>query len=398
MTYEFRFPDVGEGITEGELVKWLVKVGDKVKEDQPVAKVETDKAVAEVPSPKTGTITKLNVKEGETIKVGQVLFTLEESDKSVSVVGSLEEAPVYEAKKELPKPKEVIAEKQILATPSVRALAKQLNIDITKLTGTGPDGMITEEDVKKSSSLTPQIKITKKYDMYGYLERVPLRGIRKATAIKMTEFLQVPAVTHMDEIDVTELVKLREKEKKIALKKKIKLSYLPFIVKAVIESLKLHPYLNSSLEGDEIVLKKYYNIGIAADTPEGLLVPVLKIADSKTLIQIAKEIQELAEKAVERKLDLADLKGSTFSITNIGVLGGKFATPATNYPEAAILAIGKIYDKVTTLDGKKIVIRKTLPLSLTFDHRILDGAEAARFVNDIKKFLEDPKILFKKIN
>ncbi|MBS3145463.1 2-oxo acid dehydrogenase subunit E2 [Candidatus Woesearchaeota archaeon] len=409
MAFEFKFPDVGEGITEGEIVKWIVKEGDMVELDQIIAKVETDKAVVDVPSPKAGTILKINFKEGETIKVGEVLVVIGEKGEKVSkakekvkgkkkdagsVVGFLEEAP-----EEMPKAakKEITG---ILATPNVRKLAKDLNVDLNKVSGSGPNGRVTKDDVEKASkgevkvSKAPGLIVQKKYDMFGHTQRVPLKGIRKTVARNMRNSLDNAAhVAHMDEADVTHLWDVRQKEKEKMKNKGIKLTFLPFLIKAVIAALKEHPYVNASIENEEIVLKQYYNIGIAVDIPDGLVVPVIKGADQKTVQQIAKEIEELAKKARERTLDLMDMKGGTFTITNVGSIGGIFSTPIINYPEAAILAPGRIYDKVAKSDKAGIIVKKVMPLSLSFDHRILDGAEAARFVNKIKEMLENPDFL-----
>ena len=234
-------------------------------------------------------------------------------------------------------------------------------------------------------------RITKKYDFFGFVERVPLRSVRKVTAEHMIQAVRTAAyVTHMDEIDVTDLWHHREQQKTAAAEQGIKLTFLPFVVKALVAALKLHPYANAAMDEQtsEIILKKYYNIGIAVDVEDGLIVPVVKIADQKDVFAIAKEIQTLAEKAKTKSLDLMDMRGSTFTVTNIGSLGGMFATPIPNYPDVAILGLGRIYDKVVPINGK-IEIRKILPVSLTFDHRVFDGAEAARFVNDLKGFLED---------
>jgi pyruvate dehydrogenase E2 component (dihydrolipoamide acetyltransferase) len=372
--------------------------------------------VVELPSPYTGTVAKLHFGEGDIVKVGEVLVTIaepgeevkipEKKPSAVAVVGELEEAPPEEEEVKVEKPAietkvAKVSEKKILATPAVRKLAKVLKVDLALVEGTGYGGRITKEDVEEFSKKPKvekpvAIKITRKagltYDMYGHIQRVPFKGIRRATAKKMTEsWAKVPHVTHTDEADVTELVRIRQKEKAKALEKGIKLTYLPFIVKAVVAALKEHPYVNSSIDEDtqEIVLKQYYNIGIAVDTEEGLMVPVVKIADKKSVLKISEEIQNLAELAASRKIDLADLKGGTFTITNIGVIGGTYATPIVNYPEAAILGVGKIHDKPVVKEGE-IVVRKIMGLSLSFNHNIFDGAEAARFMNDLIKNLEDP--------
>ena len=414
MVYEFRFPDVGEGITEGTIVKWKVKEGDKVNSDQILAEVETDKAIVEIPSPRKGTILRLYPKEGETINVGETLAVIGEKGEKIpekkaahytgSVVGFLPEADEAE-KKPAGKKKSVSMQEEagVKAAPIVRKLAKMLDVDLSTVKGTGPNGIITEEDIKNSvqvkkadatkTSSKPAFKKTKKYDFYGYVDHVPLKGIRKITAEKMTEAVRNAAlVTHHDHVDVTELANVRNTEKEKAAKKKIHLTYLPFIIKATIKALKKHPYVASSVEENEIIVKKYYNVGVAIDTPDGLIVPVIKGADQKKLYELANEVNNFVEKAKTRKIDLMDLKGGVFTITNIGVIGSTYFTPIVNYPETCILGTGRIEDRATVIDGK-IVIRKVMPISFTYDHRALDGAEAARFMNDLKALLENPKSL-----
>lgn len=417
MAYDFKFPDVGEGITEGLVVEWKVKEGDMVEADQDIVDVETDKAVFTLPSPKKGTILKIHHKEGETIKVGETLVTIggvgevvrgekrvpekKEEVYTGSVVGVLEEAPEEgkkPAEKEVPV-REAREIRKALATPAVRRLARELNVDIWRVEGTGKDGRVTEEDVRRFAEKVEEkvetgVKEIKKYDMYGYVSSVPLKGVRKVVAKKMREAVSNSAlVTHHDDADVTHLVEVRERHKEYAAKKGAKLTYIPFAIKAVIEGLKEHPYLNASLEidGETIILKKYYNIGVAVDTPDGVIVPVIKGADQKTILEIAREIGELAKRAQDRTIDLADLRGGTFTITNIGIIGGKYFTPITNYPESAILGLGRIEEVPVVREGK-VIIRHILPLSLSFDHRVIDGAEAARFVNTVKEHLEDPDL------
>jgi pyruvate dehydrogenase E2 component (dihydrolipoamide acetyltransferase) len=404
MAKQFRFPDVGEGITEGEIVRWLVKEGDEVKADQTLAEIETDKAIVEMPSPYAGTVLKLHFKEKDIIKVGQALVTIGEKGEAVPEAGAPAEKAVALRTGAAPAPAPAAAsaaspQGEILATPAVRKLARELGVDLAAVQGTGPGGRITEGDVRsakeKPAEKKLEIKIKAKYDLYGNLERIPLRGVRRATAKHMRESLDKAAhVTHCDEADATKLGALREKMKAEAEAKGIKLSYLPFIVKAVIEAIRLHPTLNAMLDDEEgeIVVRKYYNIGIAVDIPDGLIVPVLKMADQKSVLEIAEEIQNLAKAARERALDLADLKGGTFSITNVGVIGGYAATPIINYPEVAILATMKIDDRARVENGV-VVVKKTLPLCLSFDHRVIDGAEAARFTKDLIRFLEDPEKL-----
>jgi pyruvate dehydrogenase E2 component (dihydrolipoamide acetyltransferase) len=414
MAFEFKFPDIGEGLTEGEIVRWLVKEGDEVKEGQPLVEVETDKALAEIPSPRTGVILRILAKEKEIVKVGQVIVVFGEKGealaaqpprpKSVGVVGELEEAP-----EEIPSVvakaepiKTALVSEHVLATPAVRAIAKELGVDINKVQGTGLEGRVLEKDVRqfaesKEKPAEPEKKIAKvkKYDLYGYVERIPLRGVRRSIAKAMVRSkYTAPHVTAMDEADVTMLWKIREKEKKAAEKKGVKLTILPFIIKAVIAGLNEHPYLNASLddENEEIILKKYFNIGVATDTPEGLMVPVVKNAKDKSILQIADELTKLVEKARNRTIDLADLKGGTFTVSNYGALGGIYATPIINYPEVAILGVGKIKDTPVVRNGK-LVVRKILSLSLSFDHRVVDGGEGARFLNTVITRLEDPDLI-----
>jgi pyruvate dehydrogenase E2 component (dihydrolipoamide acetyltransferase) len=409
MVKEFRFPDLGEGITEGEIKRWLVQEGDEVKKDQSIAEVETDKAVVEMPSPYSGRVRKLNVPEGGVVKVGEVLASIADAEgaasevpekvrESVSVVGELPESD--EEVVSSPPPIEDVEARQVQATPAVRKLAKERGLDITTLSGTGPQGRVTEQDVRSSSEgreeRTEGLKMQPKFDIYGWIDRVPVRGIRRSTAKHMMEAQSRAAlVTTNETADVTDLVALREKIKAYAQEAKgVKLTYLPLVMKAVIAALRKNPYLNSSMDEDrgEIILKKYYNLGIAVATEEGLLVPVVKAADQKDIFVLAKELKDLSEAASSRKIDLADLKGGTFSITNYGVFGGTTATPIPNYPEAAILGMGRIRDAPAIVDGA-VALRKVMDLSLTFDHRILDGARAATFLADLRKLLESPELL-----
>ena len=406
MAFEFKFPDVGEGITEGTIVKWKVKENDDVKADQIIAEVETDKAVVEIPSPRKGTILKLYHKEGEVINVGEVLAVIGKKGEKIperaehytgSVVGFLPEAKEEEKKPAQKKMHASISgEEKVMAAPIVRKFAKMLGVDLIAVKGTGPDGRITEQDVKdaaqvkKPEPVRKGPKVTKKYDLFGYVKRVPLKGIRKITAEKMTEAVRNAAlVTHHDHVDVTELANVRKNEKEKAAKKGTHLTYLPFIIKATIKALKKHPFVASSVEGDEIIVKKYYNIGVAIDTEEGLIVPVIKGADQKKLYALADDVNNFVEKSKSRKIDLMDLKGGVFTITNIGVIGSTYFTPIVNYPETCILGTGRIEYKPSVIDGK-VEIRQVMPISFTYDHRVLDGAEAARFMNDLKDLLEKP--------
>jgi len=418
MAYEFKLPDLGEGLTEGEIVQWLVKEGDPIDEGQVFVKVETDKAVLEIPSPRKGVVLRMGAAEGEIVQVGNVILVIgeegekpealaqpEEAEKrpSVGVVGELEEAPeeeVEEAPAEAaPAPPGRTVE--VLAMPAVRKLARELEVDLGTIEGSGPGGRITKEDVQKAAQKKEEkpperaVKAARKYDIYGYVERVPLRGMRKTIARSMVRSkYTAPHVTAMDEADITRLVALREKEKEKAAARGVHLTYLPFVIKAVVAGLEEHPYVNASLddETEEIILKKYFNIGVAVDTKDGLMVPVVKNAKEKSILQLADELSGLSEKARSRTIDLADLKGGTFTITNYGAVGGIFGSPIINYPEVAILGLGKIQEKPVVVEGS-IEVRKVLPLSLSFDHRVVDGAEAARFLNTVIDHLEDPDLI-----
>jgi len=426
MTLDFKFPDLGEGVTEGEIKKWLVKEGDVIKSDQPIAEVETDKAVVEMPSPVAGKVLKLYFAEGATVKVGQVLATIgaegeappqrpaavaeapsaaEPRRRSVSVVGELPEGEVMVSSTAPTSTPSGAA--GVMATPAVRKVAKDLAVDLSTVKGTGPEGRIMLEDVKAAAPAGPPSgpapqpppagpRKVAKFDVYGYVDREPVKGIRKATAKRMMEStLKTAMVCMMDDADVTELVALRERIKAVAMEqRKVKLTYMPFIIKAVTMALKDNKYLNASIdeETEELLIKKYYNIGVAVAIEDGLMVPVIKAADQKEIMDLAIEIEELAEKAQSRKIDLGELKGGTFTITNYGTLGGTYGTPIINYPEAAILGVGRIRDMPMVKDGE-IKVRKMLPLSLTWDHRVTDGANAAKFMGTLRNYLENPELI-----
>jgi pyruvate dehydrogenase E2 component (dihydrolipoamide acetyltransferase) len=406
MVYEFRLPDIGEGVAEGEVVKWLVKEGADVKENDPLVEIMTDKVNVEIPSPKKGTVLKLMAKEGEVVKVGQVLLAIGEKGEQTTTTTATASTP------ETPTPSQVKTEvvvpttstaavlkkpQEILATPATRKLARDLDVDLSLVQGTGPGGRIIDEDVhrfKKSGAETLTATATAP-EKASREERIPLRGIRRKIAERMVKSVHTAAhVTHVDEVDMTEIVQLRERTNESAEKRGVKLTFLPFIIKALIPALKQYPYLNATLDDakEEIVLKRYYNIGIATNTMQGLVVPVLKDADHKSITQLAEEIAKLSERARTGHLTLDEIQSSTFTITNVGGIGGVFATPIINYPEVAILGVHKITKRPIVKDNQ-IVIREMTYLSLSFDHRVLDGAMAAEFVNVIKKYLEDPKLL-----
>ncbi|MDA4133237.1 MAG: 2-oxo acid dehydrogenase subunit E2, partial [Thaumarchaeota archaeon] len=372
-----KLPDIGEGVAEGEILKWLVKEGETVKEDQSLVEVMTDKVNVQIPSPRNGTIARTLAKEGEVVKVGQAILVIEVA------AGSAPPPVPVEPKAQMPSPQGQVRTVQtqslgdsVLAPPATRRLARELGVDIARVKGTGPNGRVTDEDVKGSGQ--PGTVGTQAPNE----ERVPLRGVRKTTAERMAKSIHTVAqVTHVDEADVTELVLLREAFKGSAEKRGVKLTFLPLIIKAVVPALKEFPYVNSSLDEKtgEIVLKKDYNLGVAADTEQGLLVPVVRDADRKDIFELSAEIERLVAKARSGELGLEEVHGSTFTITNLGSVGGLFATPIVNYPEVAILGIHKITKRPVVRDGR-IEARDMMYLSLSFDHRVIDGAYAARFL------------------
>jgi pyruvate dehydrogenase E2 component (dihydrolipoamide acetyltransferase) len=409
MAFEFRLPDIGEGVVEGEIVKWHVKPGQDVKEDDPLVEVMTDKATVMIPSPKKGKILETRGDEGSIIKVGAVMLTLDTGDGSSAPVAS---APAPATKESTPRPAEKSASSdtkqgnRALATPAVRKIAQDMGIDINLVTGTGPGGRVSREDVLQyagssksvtaASSATSEREPLRVYTGKEEIEEIPLRGLRKKIAEKMVQSKQhAPHYTYVDEIDMTEMVKLRAAANDIASKSNLKLSYLPFIIKAVIAGLKKFPLLNASLDEEKgkIILKHFYNIGIGVATPDGLTVVVVKHADQRSIPEIAQEITRLSEAARENRAALEDLKGSTITITSLGMAGGIFATPIINYPEVAIIGIHKIEPKPVVRDSQ-IVIRQMMNLSLSFDHRVVDGAVGAEFCGFIKKYLESPALLF----
>jgi pyruvate dehydrogenase E2 component (dihydrolipoamide acetyltransferase) len=420
MAVEFRFPDVGEGIAEGEVVRWLVKAGDAVRADQPLVEVETDKAVVEIPAPRAGVVWRLGVGEGEKIRVGEVLVVIGEPGEpapaikpaldnaipppSVSVVGTL-----ADISKDLPPPPEAVpaqapssSPRRILAIPSVRKLARERGVDLRHVTPTGPRGRIRREDVLQAaaSSATaatparpqPEASPGTERDDYGPVEPLALPALRRTIAGAMVRAATAAVpVTTTDEVDVTDLVALRQRSKDVAAAQGVPVTLLPFIMKAVVAALRQHPQLNATLADDQrhLLLKRYYHLGIATDTADGLIVPVIKHVDQKTILTLASELQRLIALARQRHIPLADLRGGTFTISNYGAIGGIFATPMLHMPQVAILGVGKLLQKPVVHDGN-LAVRTLLPLSLTFDHRALDGATAQRFLNELMAYLADP--------
>ncbi len=446
MPFEFKLPDIGEGVHEGEIVSWLVKEGEQVKEDQPLVEVMTDKATVEIPSPAAGVILKLNGKEGEIVKVGSILVVIGKAgEMAAPAAASAADGKATSQKAEAAHAKAPAANSastavadraptpptpgRVLATPATRKLARELGIDISQVQGTGPAGRVTDEDVKRflpggatttaaplrqapqAAPVAPMPKTpapvaakaptgpapapVRRRTAAESEERIPLRGIRKRISDHMHHSKNTAAhFTYVDEVDMTQLVKVRGELKAVAEKQGVKLTFLPFIIKACVGALKKHPTLNASVdhEKQEIILKNYYNIGVATATDQGLIVPVVKAADQLSMVEIASEVERLSAAARDGKIALEEIQGSTFTITSLGVQGGLFATPIINTPELAIMGIHEIKKRPVVIDNE-IVVRDIMLMSLSFDHRIIDGHIGAAFAKDVKAFLEDPKWL-----
>jgi pyruvate dehydrogenase E2 component (dihydrolipoamide acetyltransferase) len=406
MTFELKLPDIGEGVSEGEILKWIAKEGDQIKEDQPILEVMTDKVNVQIPAPRSGRVVKILVKEGDVAKVGQVVMVIDDGSGSGTFTPPKPPAPQpHTGAPAVPQPQSLQPPQGVLATPATRRLARELGVDINTVRGSGPQGRITDDDVRRSTSRTASSTTTVQSapsappQTSSREEVVPLRGPRRTIAERMVKSLRTTAqVTHVDEADMTELVLLREAFKGSAEKRGVHLTFLPFIIKALVPALKEYPYANSSLDeqAGSIVLKKYYNIGIATDTEQGLIVPVVKDVDKKDIFELAAEIEKLSAKARSGTLVLDEVHGSTFTITNVGAIGGLFATPIINVPEVAILGLHKIAKRPVVRDGK-IEVRDTTYLSLSFDHRVLDGAYAARFTSRVIDTIQDTKKLLAEV-
>ncbi len=465
MTYEFELPDVGEGVAEGEIVSWLVEVGDAVTEDQPVAEVETDKAVVDVPSPVDGSVAEIRADAGEMVPVGDVIIVFAEDGEETATDEEPSDAPDSTGE-----PASDTDDERVFAPPSARRLARELDVSIEAVEGTGPSGRITTADVRAhaetdesgseptqaiesvetdsvpatsaSREITLAAPATRKLaaeegvelnavptdktqegeafvtpaqvQQYaqsqqaaqaadvaaigapsGREERIPYRGVRRTIGQQMeASKFTAPHVTHHDEVDVTQLVERRSTLAEVADEQGVSLTYMPFVMKAIVEGLKEFPALNATLDEDaeEIILKHYYNIGIAVATDAGLMVPVVDGVDRKGLLQLSSEMNELIEKARERSIAREEMQGGTFTITNFGAIGGEHATPIINHPESAILGLGEIKEKPRVVDGE-VVVRSVMGLSLSIDHRTIDGATAAQFANTVKRYLETPELL-----
>jgi pyruvate/2-oxoglutarate dehydrogenase complex dihydrolipoamide acyltransferase (E2) component len=401
---DFVLPDLGEGLTEAEIDRWLVKEGDTIAEDAPLVEVITDKATAEIPSPFSGVVSRIHVREGDIVPVGSVLVTI--GDSSDATGPPPPPPPAARAGRspvavEGPAPEDTLqaadgeASSAVKAMPPVRKLAREMGVDLRSVNGSGPGGRILREDVEAAAGeVAVAAGPPPRSEPKPRAGREKLRGVRRTIAERMTAaHAIIPAVTHVEECDVTEL----EATRRIANERTPdlpRLTPLPFVVKAVATALQEFPSLNASLddEAGEIVCHDRCDIGIAVDTPAGLVVPVVRDADQKSLRQLASEIDGLAKGAREQSLGAADLRDATFTVTSPGKFGGLMATPIVMHPQSAILGVHKASERPVVRDGQ-IVIRTMLNLSITFDHRILDGMTASKFVLEVAGLLEHPGVL-----
>ena len=430
-TLEFKLPDIGEGVQEGEVTRWLVSEGATVAEDDPVVEVMTDKATVEIPSPAAGTIARQLVGEGDVAQVGDVLFVIEMGDETASESDTDGEAPPTEAAPpasgtppaqadQAPPPAQAPAEDpgaKVLAAPATRRLARELGVDLASVVGTGPKGRIQSADVR--AALTPSPAATSaaspapegvapapipapapvqaapdfpKVAGAREIEEIPFRGIRRKTAEAMVRSkFTAPHFSLIEEVDCTEMIAARAKAKAAGERYGIKVTFMPYIMKATAVALQTYPQLNSELdeEAGVILRKKFVNLGIAVDTPNGLMVPVVHDVHLKGILQLSAELADVASRAREGKLAPDDFKDSTFTISNAGAIGGVLATPIINFPEVAILGVHTMR-KLPRCEGEEIVARDVMNLSVSIDHRVVDGSDGARFLVRMRELLEDP--------
>lgn len=437
---QFKLPELGEGVHEGELVKWRVKPGDDVKYDQPLCEIMTDKATVEIPSAFQGKVAELHAKEGSTVHVGQLLLSFEGAPKGATETAAKAEtapapaahaAPAAQApaaaKPAAPAPSRAPAPMpsrsapamsagnldvatRALAAPSTRRFAREAGVDLATIPGSGPHGRVMREDVERLISRggaqaagAPMFArggaMTRPMPPRGGEERVPFKGLRKKISEKMTLSKQKAAhFTYVEEADATELVRLRAAAKEIGAKQGIKVTYLPFVMKAMVAALKQYPILNSSLDEErgELVYKHYFNIGLSIQTEDGLTAPVVKGVEQKSILELARDIQDLVDRARAKKLTREDFEDGTITLTNAGSIGGLFATPVINFPEVAILGFNKIFRKPVVKEvggSEQIVIRDWTYFSISLDHRVVDGAIGAEFMNTFIKIIENPALL-----
>ena len=371
MAYEFRLPDLGEGVAEGEIARWLVEVGQEIEEDDPLVEVQTDKTTVEIPSPAGGKVARILVAEGELVPVGTPLVVIGDGElpaATATPAAAVAETPAPAAAAAVPA-------ERVKATPLVRKIAAELGVELALLAGTGPGGRITEADVRRYATFAGE-----QAPRPGPERRIPLRGVRRQIAQHLTvSHREVPAVTVVEECDFTALAAVRGER-----------SYLPYLLQAVVGGLKEVPELNATLDGEEIVFWERYDLGLAVQTDEGLVVPVIRAADEKSLDELEAEARRLAEGARAGTLKPEELRGSTFTVTSAGKLGGLFATPLVNHPEVGILGLHRVGPRPAVRDGA-LAVREIGWLACTFDHRVVDGARASVFLLDVIRRLEAPE-------
>lgn len=435
MPRTFALPDLGEGITEAQVIKLLVKSGDPVAEDQPLMEVETDKAAVEIPSPFAGIASQVHVKEGQTINVGAVVVTFDDAGGKAAAK-SAAQTPAASAATSRPAASvappaargsaaldgSAVARRTTApAAPAVRKLARELGVDLDAIVGTGPGSRVTREDVERAASgskpspapgaARPSSPVSAPApsaptrpsvpagplpgiadaDKWGSIRREPISQIRKTIANQMSRSAYTAVhVTHSDEVDITELDRLRRQLNELT-NNDPKLTVMAFVIRAVCLALRKHPIFNSSfdMDGGQIIHKDYINVGVAVDTERGLIVPVIRNADRLSLRQITGELRSIADRVRANRFDIEDLRGGTFTITNVGALGGMWSTPIINHPEVAILGLGRSR-KVPMYKGDAVVPALMMPVNLSFDHRATDGANTARFCGDVIAYLENP--------
>jgi pyruvate dehydrogenase E2 component (dihydrolipoamide acetyltransferase) len=404
MSFELVLPDIGEGVVEAEVQRWLVKPGDEVAEDQPLVEVMTDKATVTIPSPRRGRVTRLCYEEGQLARVHTALLELE-----LEPAPPEERAPAHEGPAALAARG---ARPKAMATPAVRALARHLGLELERVRGTGPNGRVTKQDLEQARNghgrhEGPAPAPQRPAPFADALPRgepeagpadeiVPVRGIRRLVAERMALSRRHAAhFTFVEQVDVTELLRVKERIAAAAREEGVKVTLLPFVVKAAVVALKKFPYLNATLDEErgEIHLKRAWHVGVASATEQGLVVPVVRHADRRSLLDLAREIERLATASKEGRLRHEDVGGSTFTVTSLGAMGGLFATPIINYPEVAILGVHRIRPTPVVKDGQ-VVVREVMHLSLSFDHRVVDGHVGAAFAYALIRDLEDPSLLF----
>ena len=398
MPTDIKVPSLGESVVEATVAKWYKKSGDSVVTDEPLLELETDKVTLEVPSPVTGKIEKISFKEGDTVTVGAVLGSIDETAASTQNIQSQKIETPQELKKQeevsvvIEKDSEIKKEKKL--SPSTRKIVAEKNIDLETITPHRNDGRITKKDFLNIDQSDIEVNTSKKEDRTDILdkeERIPMSRLRQTIAKRLKDAQNNAAIlTTFNEVNMYDLIKTRNEHKESFEKKYgVKLGFMSFFVKACITALKDVPEVNAEIENNEVVYKNYYNVGVAVGTDQGLVVPVVKDADKKTLIEIEKEIFKLGEKARSRKLNISDMQGGTFTISNGGVYGSLMSTPILNPPQSGVLGMHKIEERPIAVDGK-VVIRPMMYLALSYDHRLVDGKGAVTFLVRVKESLEDP--------